>query len=87
MWILQWFYRSGNRTHESYSGFIDRATDVVEQPLVLQAKRPTIIEQHIHFIIKPAPGNRATGNDLRIWGLGFHYSPAEMIWNPYSQAV
>ena len=41
-------YRSGNRNRWTSNGFIDRAIDIVEQ--------------NIGFIIKRAPGNRATGH-------------------------
>ena len=32
-----WFYRSGNRNRSKIIGFIHRATEIVEKPLVLQA--------------------------------------------------
>ena len=46
MWILHWFYRPSHRTCDYYIGFIDRATEIVEKPLVLQAKRPKKTENH-----------------------------------------
>ena len=76
MWILQLFYRSGNGKCEYYSGFIDRATEIVEKPLFFfTSKEAETNWKTIGFIIKPATGNRATGNGQRIWGLVLQYSP------------
>ena len=40
-----WFYRLGLKKEQKNIGFIDPATEIVEKPLVLQAKRPKDIEK------------------------------------------
>ena len=81
-----WFYRSGNGNCWKHIGFIDRATEIVKQTLVLSGHRNcwksigfTDIEaEHkwktIGFTVKPTPGHRATDTGQRIRGVGFPYS-------------